>query len=365
MRRWAWAGGLAALLAGCGDEPLTIEELVGEAADVFESDWWGGEEEYGSSQSTEALRVPPKLSLPDTSAQLAIPELGGVSAKKTGRGAASVLPGFMEMKVRREGSARWLEVGADPVTLWPHLRSFWEDQGFELVQEAPLLGILETKWREKADDIRGLDTESGGLYYTASREKFRLRMEREPNAYANVFITRQKLEVAGLDANDTVIWKAGRPDPEREAEMLVRLMEHLGSTRMESVATLEEEVVEATVGLDLKYIGGTPVLMVGDQYSSVWRQVGIALERTGLYVVDLDRDQGTYVFRYRTRGPDGGPADTLLEVHLLSREEDLTLLTVHRHKSDQPVDKDLNRAVLRAILAGYSLTPRELTAEAE
>ena len=362
MRRWIWMGCLALPLAGCGDEPLTVEELVGEAADVFESDWFGGEEEYGASQSTEALRVPPQLSLPDTSKQLLIPEFGGVSAKKTGRGSAAVLPSFLEMKVRREGNVRWLEVGSDPVTLWPHLRAFWEDQGFELVHEAPLIGILETQWREKADDVRGQESEAGSPYYAASREKFRLRMEREPNAYANVFITRQKLEVAGVDANDAVIWKAGPPDPDREAEMLVRLMEYLGATRMEGIATLEEEEVEATVGLDLEYVGGIPVLMVGDKYSSVWRQVGVALERTGLYVVDSDRDRGTYVFRYGGRdATDGG---TLLEVHLLEREENLTLLTVHRNKSKEPVGKDLTRKVLRAILAAYALVPRA-TAQSE
>ena len=363
MRRWLWMGCLALPLAGCGDEPLTIEELLGEAADAFESDWFGGEEEYGASQSAQALRVPPQLSLPDTSIQLTIPDFSGVSAKKTGRGSSAVLPSFLEMKVRREGNVRWLEVGADPVTLWPHLRAFWEDQGFELVQEAPLIGILETQWREKADDVRGLKSEVGSLYYTASREKFRLRVEREPNAYANVYITRQKLEVAGLDANNAVIWKAGRPDPGREAEMLVRLMEHLGASRMESVATLEEEEVEATVNLDLEYVGGIPVLMVEDQYSSVWRQVGVALERTGLYVVDSDRDQGTYVFRYGSRDTAGGQG-TLLEVHLLSREKDLTLLTVHRHESNQPVGKELTRNVLRAILAAYALVPRA-TAQSE
>jgi len=363
VRRGWWAACLALPLAGCGDEPLTVEELVGEAADVFESDWWGGEEEYGASQSGEALRVPPQLSLPDTSGQMVIPEFGGISAKKTSRGSAAVLPGFLDMKMRREGNVRWLEVGADPVTLWPHLRAFWEDQGFELVEEAPLIGLLETQWREKADDVRGLKSESGASYYTASREKFRLRMEREPNAYANVFITRQKLEVAGVDVNDAVIWKAGRPDPEREAEMLVRLMEYLGASRMEGIATLEEEEVEATVGLDLEYIGGIPVLKVEDEFSSVWRQVGVALERTGLYVVDSDRDQGTYVFRYGDRAATGGEG-TLLEVHLLARESNLTLLTVHRHESSEPAGKDLTRNVLRAILAAYALVPRA-TAQSE
>ena len=352
-----WAGCLALPLTGCGDEPLTVEELVEGAMDAIETDWFGDEETYSASQSAEALRVPPQLSLPDTTARLVIPEFGGVSAKKSGRGAAAVLPGFLEMKVRREGNVRWLEVGADPVTLWPHLRAFWEDQGFDLVQEAPLVGILETQWRENANDIRALGSDDEDLYYAASREKFRLRMEREPNAYANIFITRQNLEVAGLGADDVVIWKAGRPDPEREAEMLVRLMEHLGVSRVEGVATLEEEVMGATVGLDLQYVGGVPVLMVEDEYSSVWRQVGVALERTGLYVVDLDRDQGTYVFRYRGQDADGGK-EALLEMHLLARDKNLTLLTVHRHESNQPVSKQLTRNVLRAVLSGYALVPR-------
>ena len=361
MRRWLWVGGLVLPLAGCGDEPLTIEELFTEATGVFDNEWFEDEEEYGTSQSREALKMPPNLRLPDTSSKLTIPELGSVSAKKTGRGAAAVLPEFLDMKIRREGTARWLEVGADPVTLWPHLRAFWEDQGFELVQEAPLVGILETQWREQADDVQALGSDTGDHYYAASREKFRSRVEREPNAYANVFMTRQKLEVAGLDAKNVVVWKAGRPDPDREAEMLVRLMEYLGASRVEGVATLDEEEATEIVGLDIEYIGDIPVLKVEDSYSSVWRQVGVALERSGLYVTDSDREQGTYVFRYRSLADQEG---SLLEVHLLSSEAGLTLLTVHHHESSEPLSRDLTRAVLRSILAAYELTPRT-TAEAE
>ena len=352
--RLPWLAGLALGLAGCGDEPLTIEELVSEAGSVFEGDWMEGEESHSASTSAEALRVPPELELPDTSQQLVIPEIGGVSAKKSGRGAAAVLPSFLEMKVRREGNIRWLEVGADPVTLWPHLRAFWGEQGFELVRETPVIGLLETGWREKKDDIHGLGSQEGPTYYAASREKFRLRMEREPNAYSNIYITRQKIEVAGLDENNVVVWQPADADPERENEMLVRLMEHLGASRVEGLATLEEEDVTGTINLDLQYVGGVPVLMVEDAFSSVWRQVGVALERAGLYVVDADRDQGTYVFRFGVR-----PGEIIaLEVHLLAREEGLTLLTVHRHKSDQQPGRELTRNVLRAILSAYALTPR-------
>ncbi len=361
MKRRFWVLGLALPLAGCGDEPLTIEELVGDATEAIETGWFEGEQEYGASQSVEALKVPPELSLPDTSRRLVIPELGGVSAKQSGRGRAAVLPEFVAMKVRREGAVRWLEVGLDPVSLWPHLRMFLTEQGFELMRELPAVGVLETRWRERQNALQAVSGQEADQYYAATREKYRLRVEREPNAYTNVFVAQQEMQVAGIDSNQVVVWKPGPPNLEREAEMLVRLMEHLGATRLEGVATLEEEEAVEAVALDLQYIGGVPVLLVDDDYSSVWRQTGVALERSGLAIADADREQGTYVIRYRGRAAAG--KDLLLEVHLLARGDRVTLVTVHYHDSDDALPKQLTREVLRHVVAAYALTAR--TAQAE
>ena len=123
MRRWAAAGLAALLLAGCGDEPLTVEELIQDAADAIDTTWFEDEEKYGASYSVESLKVPPDLSAPDVSGQLTVPGLEGASAQLSARRrAAPVLPSFLEMKLRREGTVRWLEVGADPVAAIPNYR---------------------------------------------------------------------------------------------------------------------------------------------------------------------------------------------------------------------------------------------------
>ncbi len=359
MKRIWLIAGVLPLLAGCGDEPLTIEELVDDAADLLESEIFTGEEEYTASGSVEALKVPPEMSPPDTSQKLIIPDLG-VSARSTGRGTqAAVLPEFLEMKVRREGTVRWLEIGAAPVAVWPHLREFWEQQGFELVLEQPTLGILETEWRNV---VQSVGEEDSHRHFTAKREKFRARMEREPSGYANLFVARQSMEVAGLNAEKKVVWKTSVPDPNKEAEMLVRIMEHLGVSRMEGVATLEEEEVVGTVQLDIENIGGVPVLVVEDDFSSVWRQVGAALERSGLYLIDSDRTTGTLVFRYRGRAVEeqGG---ILLEIHLLQRGKEATMVTAHHHKKSGPLSREITREVLRHVVAAYTLTPRTAAKE--
>ncbi len=357
MKRGVLFGGLGLLLAGCGDEPLTIEELVDEATEVFQGEFFEGEEEYSASGSVEALKVPPQMSTPDTSRQLVIPNLSGVSAKATGRGSQSaVLPEFLEMKVRREGLVRWLEVGAAPLAVWPHLREFWEQQGFELVLEQPTLGIMETQWRGAVRDTEEVDESQ---HFTAVREKFRARIEREPNGYANLFVTRQSLEVAGLSEDNKVVWKSGRPNPEEEAEILVRIMEHFGMSRLEGVATLEEEQVESTVHLDIENIGGISVLVVKDDFSSVWRQVAVALERSGLYLIDVDRAAGALIFRYRGRGATAtGDEALLLEARLLERSPGITLVTAHYHDKPGPLPKEITREVLRSVVAAYTLIPR-------
>ena len=355
--------GVALALAACGGEPVAVEELVEGAADAVDSEWLGGEEEYISAGSVEALKVPPDLALPDTSDQMLIPELAsGVSIARSSRGRlASVLPEFLEIKMRKEGTVRWLEVGADPVTLWPHTKEFWEEQGFEVVRDEPIVGVLETAWRRRVDQPY-LDEAQDDRYYAEMREKYLMRMEREPNAYTNIYVSRYGLEVAGVDDARKVVWQAGMADPEREVEMLSRLTQHLGGAEIDAVASLDEEGAADSVRLDLEYLdGATPILRIEDDFSSVWRQVGVALGRTGLSVQEQDRSAGSYLV---SNAHSEGKEQAELEIHLLDRGEEMTIVTVHSADANRPPPSPrAARDVLRHVVAAYALTPREASEE--
>ena len=308
---------------------------------------------YGEAGSIGGLEAPPQLVTPEWDESLKIPQTANdrVSALETYGKAldASVVPEFVDVSVRREGDLRWLEAEVDPVNVWPLLRSFWADRGVALGRDEPVLGIMETDWIEQIDSENNVD----GREVTASRSKFRLRVEREPNAVTNIFLTQRKSELQSITEQGGV-WVSVTSDPETEAELLVNLMEHMGKSREDALF----EVANAKgprLFIDLQDIDGIPVLLVGDQYSRVWRRTGIALDRAGLPIYEQNRNKGTYLVDASDLEL---PADTYLQrqryqVHLLPQEA-TTLITVHfADEGTGKISEQDARLLLNQILSAY------------
>ena len=316
---------------------------------------------YTDSTTTNPLEAPPDLITPEWENSLKIPKTANdrVSALETQEPAlgAVVLPEFLEIRVRREGPTRWLEVDTDPVTLWPLLRKFWLDEGFRIAEDEPVLGYIETQWVQNLDRFR--DTQSSRESFDITSEKFRVRLERQPNAVTNIFLTQRGVEVAAINSDDQILWKPQPPNGEREAEMMIRLMEFLGTSKEEAelkFATSDSQFLY----LDIKDIEGVPVLLVGDVFSRVWRRTGVALDRSGLVVEDHNRNKGMYFVSVDTNSaptPAGVQEADIEEahyqIHLLGQGKQ-TLITAHG--ADQKKDiihPETARKLLRRIVSAY------------
>ena len=320
-----------------------------------------GNEDYSDSASTKPLEAPPDLVTPDWEDSLRIPRTAGdrVSALQTQVPAvgASVLPEFLEMRVRKEGPTRWLEVDTDPVTLWPLLRRFWQEEGFRIAEDEPALGYMETHWAQDQGRLRDASSNREGVDVVT--EKFRIRLERQPNAVTNLYLTRRGLEVAAVNADDQILWKPQPPNPDREAEMTVRLMEFLGISKEEAALKFASPDSRALY-LDIRNIEGIPVLMVGDVFPRVWRRTGVALDRSGLVIEDHNRDKGIY-FVSMEPDPvsteagvqDGNAIAVQYQIHLLSQGSQ-TLITAHKDGQEQAViPAETARKLLRRIISAY------------
>ncbi len=318
---------------------------------------FGSDVNYANSGATKTLEAPPDLVTPDWDESLDIPKTANdrVSALETQGPAlgASVLPEFLEVRVRREGPTRWLEVDSDPVSLWPSLRNFWIEKGYKIAVEEPVSGYMETDWKQST--IRSTNTGNGQESFDVVGEKFRMRLERQPNAVTNIFLTHRGAEVAAINKDNQILWKPQPPDGEREADMMIRLMEYLG-------LTIEEAQKKYSTGesqflyLDIKDFSGVPVLLVGDQYSRVWRRTGVALDRSGLFVEDHDRNKGVYYVSLDTQllGEDVQEVQTQsYEIHLLGQGKQ-TLVTVHEINEEAgKIDAKTARQLLQRIVAAY------------
>jgi outer membrane protein assembly factor BamC len=263
------------------------------------------------SAKVSPLDVPPDLSQLARDARYQ-PQGGVVSASGLQAGAAAaaasapvVAPNTLgDLRIERQGTQRWLVTPLPPEQLWPQLRAFWTERGFNLTLDDAQTGVMETDWAENRakvplDGIRRL---FGGLleplYSTGERDRFRTRVERVPGG-SEVYITHRGIEefLQG-QFRDAPSWRNRPNDPQLEAEMLVRLMAKLG-TKEEAART---QVAAAPPGAAprARVVTGQPgaTFEFDEGFDRAWRRVGLALDRSGFTVEDRDRSGGLYFVRY-------------------------------------------------------------------
>jgi outer membrane protein assembly factor BamC len=270
--------------------------------------------EYKQSRSIDPLEVPPDLTSSSIEDGMAVPDLAP-SASATfseyaggravqGPRAEPVLATYENLRIARDGHARWLVVQASPEVVWPKVRDFWLQQGFLVAQEDPQVGVLETEWAENRGDIpqdavrRVLSKVIDSLYSAATRDKYRVRLERgtEPGTTEIYLAHRGAEEVV---QGESTMWQTRPADPELEAEMLHRLMVHLGVEEQRSRTMLAERGPERAPRAQLTQDAeGNPALTLDEEFFRAWRRTGLALDRVGFTVEDRDRSEGVYFVRY-------------------------------------------------------------------
>lgn len=281
---------------------------------------------YRTAEKREqGLEVPPDLTAQSADEQFLIPGesgSGSVSASSfySGGGArpagarvqAESEPVLLEsddIKIKRVGNLRSLEVKMAPEQLWPKLREFWTETGFELAVDDPRIGLMETNWAENRANIpldgvrKIIGTVFDGIYSSNTRDRYRTRVE-PIDGGVEIFVTHRGMEENYTDqAQSNLTWMNRPNDPELEAEMLNRLMAKL---------TGEEQAAQDSgrpVGQELISVQKQPegtALILAEDFPLAWRRVGFGLDRAGFIVEDRDRSNGVYYVRYI---PDSASAE--------------------------------------------------------
>jgi outer membrane protein assembly factor BamC len=298
---------LAAALAGCS----SVENFL-----------QGDKVDYKSqSVKTAPLEIPPDLTQLQRDGRYA-PVAGTVSATAyQGSGAASapaaaaanvgVAPNAVgDMRIVREGNQRWLVVPLAADALWPQVREFWTERGFNLVIDNAQAGVMETDWAENRAKIpqdivrRTIGRVVDGLYDTGERDRFRTRVERTTNG-SEVYISHRGMieDFVGDRRDGATAWMPRATDPGLEAEFLTRLMVKLGTKEAAAketlaAATTPAAAAAATTPARARAVAGQPALQVDEGFDRAWRRVGLALDRGGFTVEDRDRAGGLYFVRY-------------------------------------------------------------------
>jgi len=268
------------------------------------------------AKQTRPLEIPPDLSAPNTSDRYTVPEANAATysdysqGQPTKPGAQPLLPQRGRARIERSGSQRWLVVDAPPEQVWPVAREFWQEMGFIIVTENAQTGIMETDWAENRakipqDALRNLlGKVIDQVYSTPERDKFRTRLERGQQASTTeVYVSHRGMyEMYVNDANlrqtGRTVWQPRPADPELEAEMLKRMQMKFEGQKPVETAQAKPSAPPEPRAVVSKEAGGTPVLMMKDDFERAWRRVGLSLDRLGFTVQDRDRARGLYYVRY-------------------------------------------------------------------
>lgn len=237
-------------------------------------------------------------------------------------GAAAAAPSTAVARIERAGNQRWLVSSLPPEQMWPRVKAFWTERGFNFTTEQADLGLLETDWAENRallpQDIlrRTIGRVFDSFYSTGERDRFRIRIERTAGG-SEVFVSHRGVSEVYTDAQRTnTVWQPRPSNPELEAEFLLRLAGVLNGTSASPAGT-GTTTAAAGAGAAGATSGAAaasgpaapakarradtadgPVLEVDDGFDRAWRRVGLALDRSGFTVEDRDRAAGTYFVRF-------------------------------------------------------------------
>lgn len=305
------------------NKPLTFavvaaSVLILTGCETYQKAMDGQKTQYRTAERrTQSLEVPPDLTSQSADEQFLIPgetQTGAVSATslmggRTGaqggvagtRVSEPVLLQSDKVEIQRVGNVRSLKVQMPPEQLWPVLRNFWQETGFQLTIDDPRIGVMETNWAENraAIPMDGVRAVVGrfidGLYSSNTRDRYRTRVE-PIDGGVEVFITHRGMEERYTDPSETNLqWVNRAGDPELEAEMLNRLMVKLVGDEKVDPAT-GRDPSRQLITVDKKPTGST--LVLAEDFPLAWRRVGFGLDRAGFIVEDRDRSSGTYFVRY-------------------------------------------------------------------
>lgn len=339
--------------------------------------------DYKKSSSVPSLEVPPELVL-ERDTTLQVPEARSVryseydrkerKAAQSATPAASPVLSQPDAKIRfyRRGDTHWLTVAGEPAQVWPQIKQFWLNLGFEFIREDARVGVLETDWKENRanipDDIvrRTIGQVLDFAYDSLTRDMYRTRLEHgEQAGTTEIYITHKGLHQVSQDGNFE--WVARPSEVDLEAEMLKRLMLSLGSTG-EQPGTASTEIRPETVMEDAQIRlvqgedGHTRIEMPGN-FPEVWRRTGLALDHGGFTVEDRDRTKGDYYVRYigKVKAEESGVLSKLafwrddeteqkiVYVVHVSRDEQHSSISLSR-QDDVEVEAERRQRILEILL---------------
>ncbi|MBT8433888.1 MAG: outer membrane protein assembly factor BamC [Gammaproteobacteria bacterium] len=267
----------------------------------------GADRRYLDASMDRSLELPPDLSEFDEESKFELP--AGISgAESSAKNKVPVLARVNSLRLEGSGDLYWLRVEEPIDNLYQLVKSFWYSEGYRLMVDEPVIGIMQTEWvitEQGPNDASNSWFKSlfVGENLSASQDQYRTRIELDQAGNASrIYIAHRGTELGyevelgeGLKRidNDDNQWRFRQPEPELEVEMLSRLMIFLGLKKAEveqQVANVKLFRPRAFQRIDADQ--QSPYLIVKDPYQIAWNRVYHQLERMNFEIENSEFKRG-------------------------------------------------------------------------
>jgi len=271
---------------------------------------------YYSDKSVTSLEVPPDLTSPSFENSFRLNEyvkdydpsfvdLGGKEERSDK--SEIIRPELTEIKVKKSGARRWLEVDKKPDLVWNLSKQFLKDMGFVVKKSNKKIGFMETDYLENKPEIpdkslgliRSMFSTIGNVSYTLpSIDKYSIRIEplnSGEKSEVHLSISSMK-EVATLVAGDeSTLWQSKERDVALENEMLYELMLYLGGDASKAREKIVNAKEEGKVFVELlDGVNGYAKLSFRLNLVDTWDNVSWAISNLNIELEDKDLKEKTF-----------------------------------------------------------------------
>jgi len=268
----------------------------------------GLDQRYLDVSLGQPLELPPDLSEFESDSSFELPKAFGGDGETEGN-VVPVLADVDSVQLHSSADLYWLQVDGEVEVMYQQVKNFWASEGYGLVLDEPIIGIMETEWiyTEEGGDQKG-DSWWANLFdsedLSATQDQFRTRLERDASGqgsriymshrgteYVHEFqVGENDTEGEDTDANE---WRHRQSDPELEVEMLSRLMIFLGLQQAAVDGQVERvSLYSPRAALQVDAEEKSPYLIIKDPYQIAWNRVYHVIEQLNLEVEFSDFKSG-------------------------------------------------------------------------
>jgi outer membrane protein assembly factor BamC len=277
-------------LSGCSGMTDYVKNIISDPRNeklVYKTD-----EDYSSSQID--LVIPPNLNRPKTIDALMLPEVIDNDSDKL----FTIDTKLEGIKIYKQGQDMFLSVETkDKLILWNRIKSFWLEEGFQLLSEDLTISSMRTNYLENLSEVQlGAIQRVVGRYVPLlvspeTRDSYKTRMIKKDNGF-DIVVSHYGKEFMS-DGDSEFRWQNRPRDNEFQNEMISRMYIYLGGNEAKNSGYIVAKTtgIRNTVSIYTDE-QGLQTLYIPDIYERVYPSIVSSLDILGVKILNNNQSNG-------------------------------------------------------------------------